>query len=332
MGWSRKRVIAVAGACVFAAAAATFTVARWAGPARDAGAASAAIAPGSGARAVAPGADPASGQASGLQEAGAMGEPVGLNQARQSQLPPRREVDTFGVVPGAPIPIDAAPREAASRPGRGAPSPAAPVAPASRSARADVAGAPVATAPRSGGDLSGGERRQAKQADKAVPEGAAAAEAAAYTEAALAALVERAMLPARGVPSAPAAAGSNPPAGGERVQAMPGGTVDPTSAHMDGPAGARRPIVVSLSRTRRESGGLPPIRFPRWESAPSQIAAKMCIDADGAVTEAKVLSPVSREVRVTIERALSTWRYRPVMEGNDKVPACFATTFRVQVE
>ncbi len=212
VGWSRKRVIAVAGACVFAAAAATFTVARWAGPARDAGAASAAIAPGSGARAVAPGADPASGQASGLQEAGAMGEPVGLNQARPSSLPPRREVDTFGVVPGAPIPIDAAPREAASRPGRGAPSPAAPVAPASRSARADVAGAPVATAPRSGGDLSGGERRQAKQADKAVPEGAAAAEAAAYTEAALPLSSSERCFPPEGFPLPRRPARTRPPA------------------------------------------------------------------------------------------------------------------------
>ena len=93
----------------------------------------------------------------------------------------------------------------------------------------------------------------------------------------------------------------------------------------------RGPIIVPSNRTRRE-GDMQPIRFPRWEQPPKAITAKLCIDAKGAVTQVTVLSPVSAGVRSTVQRALSTWRYRPVIEGDEKVAACFATTFRVQVE
>jgi serine/threonine protein kinase len=102
-------------------------------------------------------------------------------------------------------------------------------------------------------------------------------------------------------------------------------TVDPAPQ-------ARGPIAVSPARTRRVSGAVPPIQFPRWEKAPGQITAKLCIDTQGAVTSVSVTSPVSRNVRTTVEQALATWRYRPVVDAGEAVAACFVTSLRVQVD
>jgi eukaryotic-like serine/threonine-protein kinase len=98
------------------------------------------------------------------------------------------------------------------------------------------------------------------------------------------------------------------------------------------PARPSGPIIVPANRTRREGGSTRPIRFPSYEQPPKAITAKLCIDIAGGVTSVKVLTPVSPGVRSVVERSLAKWRYRPVVEGDDKVAACFATTFRLQVD
>jgi eukaryotic-like serine/threonine-protein kinase len=98
------------------------------------------------------------------------------------------------------------------------------------------------------------------------------------------------------------------------------------------PPRGKKPIMVAASRAKRESGSVPPIRFPPYEQAPDQISAKLCIDERGTVKEVNILSPVSPGVRATLERALVRWRYKPVVDRDEKVAACFATTFRVQVD
>jgi len=113
---------------------------------------------------------------------------------------------------------------------------------------------------------------------------------------------------------------------------VPAPAMEPAHARTDVADRPRKAIVISPNRTRRESGTVPPIRFPRWEQAPSQLTAKLCIDTSGTVTSVSVISPVSQEVRSTVVKGLSQWKYRPVVEGDSKVPACFATTFRVRVD
>jgi eukaryotic-like serine/threonine-protein kinase len=95
---------------------------------------------------------------------------------------------------------------------------------------------------------------------------------------------------------------------------------------------ARGPIVVPAQRAQRESGSLRPIQMPRDEKVPGQLTAKLCVDTHGSVSSVMVLTPVSAAVRERLERALSRWRYRPVVDGGAAVAACFATVFRVQVE
>jgi hypothetical protein len=119
------------------------------------------------------------------------------------------------------------------------------------------------------------------------------------------------------------------------VQALPAAAAapadDPVPRSSLAPSRPRAPIVVPPGRTRRE-GNPPPIRFPRWEQVPKEITAKLCIDPRGSVTSVTVLSRVSSSGRAVVETALSRWRYRPVIEGTEAVAACFATTFRVQVD
>jgi eukaryotic-like serine/threonine-protein kinase len=93
------------------------------------------------------------------------------------------------------------------------------------------------------------------------------------------------------------------------------------------PAG---PIIVSASRAQLESGNEEPMRFPHGHDPPARITAKLCVDSGGAVTSVTVLSSVSAKIRRTVERELSQWRYRPVVDGGNKVAACFATAFPVQ--
>jgi eukaryotic-like serine/threonine-protein kinase len=98
------------------------------------------------------------------------------------------------------------------------------------------------------------------------------------------------------------------------------------------PPATRGPIAIAASRTRREGGDSRPIRLPRGEQPPPQVVTKVCIDARGSVVSVKALSPVSPGVRNAMERAVMKWRYRPVVENDEKVAACFATPVKLQVE
>ncbi len=206
-----------------------------------------------------------------------------------------------------------------------------PIAAARAAPRAQVpARAPSGAVSRAGGDLSG-------RAD-----GAAAEEGAANPELFAASLAGRAALAAQEV-SARARDGAGPvgprgfgqglapspaPAADARVRAAAPAAELPRAIAAARPSG---PVIVPPHRTRLE-GGLQSIRLPSYEKAPGQVTAKLCIDVRGNVTSVSVLSTVSKTVRDRVERALARSRFRPVVEGEEAVAACFATVFRVQVD
>jgi eukaryotic-like serine/threonine-protein kinase len=109
---------------------------------------------------------------------------------------------------------------------------------------------------------------------------------------------------------------------------------EPEPSRSASPTSARpsSPIIVSPGRAQRASGNERPIRFPHGEQLPPRITAKLCVDTRGTVTSVTVLSSVSAKVRHTVERALSQWRYQPIVEGGDEVAACFATAFPVHLD
>jgi hypothetical protein len=112
---------------------------------------------------------------------------------------------------------------------------------------------------------------------------------------------------------------------------QPSRSLAATVAEATGEAG-RAPIIVPASRTRRESGDVPRIHLPAGDPAPGALTARLCIDQAGRVTSVTVLSAVSATLRASLGRALAQWRYRPVIEANERVPVCFANDFLVQVE
>jgi serine/threonine protein kinase len=104
----------------------------------------------------------------------------------------------------------------------------------------------------------------------------------------------------------------------------------PTPAQTQATQRPRGPLIVPPSRTRRVSGAS--IQFPNWDEVRKVITAKLCIDARGRVSSVMILSPLSARARLALERAISTWTYEPVVEASEKVAACFATTFRIEVK
>jgi serine/threonine-protein kinase len=195
--------------------------------------------------------------------------------------------------------------------------------------RAQVpARAPAGAVSRAGGDLLG------RAGDAAAQEGTANPELFAASLAGHAALADQEV-------SARARDGAEPlgprgfgqglaptaPAPGAQVRAMPP-VEQPRAIAAPRPSG---PVIVPPHRTRLE-GGLQSIRLPSYEKAPGQVTAKLCIDARGNVTSVSVLSNLSSTVRDRVQRALSRSRFRPVVEGDRAVAACFATVFRVQVD
>lgn len=92
------------------------------------------------------------------------------------------------------------------------------------------------------------------------------------------------------------------------------------------------PAIVNASRVQRERGNVQPIRFPPGEALPATITVKLCINTQGSVTSVNVVSAVSAKVRHAVERALIHWRYRPFVENGEKLAACFATNFPVQLD
>ncbi len=98
------------------------------------------------------------------------------------------------------------------------------------------------------------------------------------------------------------------------------------------PPRPKKPIIITPDRAIRQSGSVPRLRFPPWEQAPAAVAYKLCMDASGAVSSVTVLSKLSGGVRAAVIDGLKRWRYKPVLQAGQKVPACFATTFKVELK
>jgi serine/threonine protein kinase len=98
------------------------------------------------------------------------------------------------------------------------------------------------------------------------------------------------------------------------------------------PPRPKKPVIITPDRAIRQSGSVPRLRFPPWEQAPAAVAYKLCVDASGAVSSVTVLSKLSSGVRAAVIDGLKRWRYKPVLQAGQKVSACFATTFKVELK
>jgi hypothetical protein len=124
------------------------------------------------------------------------------------------------------------------------------------------------------------------------------------------------------------------PAGDTSLAPLPPAAAEPPEAPPPSPEKLRqkrsRPVVVPPSKVQRVLGKPPVIPRHRRNTAPARVSAKLCIDTRGNVTSAAVLTKVSGEVARAVEKALAKWRYLPVRDDGEPVPACFAINFALR--
>ena len=93
------------------------------------------------------------------------------------------------------------------------------------------------------------------------------------------------------------------------------------------PGHARTPIVAASSVTKL-SGSFPTIKG----DTDGDVQIKVCIDEQGQVSSAKVLTSTV-ELPDDLPHALESWRYKPYLNKDNKPsPACFVWSSRVVVK
>jgi serine/threonine protein kinase len=153
---------------------------------------------------------------------------------------------------------------------------------------------------------------------------------------------------------APSSTTSAPAASGTASRPAPGATDDAKKAAPPGPGSAKitttappkapetakpkDPVTVPPSAVTRTSGSVPAeltTRSTRNSTTartevelPAQISSKVCIDPNGRVTSAQVMSKIPDDLKAKLVTAIKQWRYTPYKQGGAAVPACFVASFR----
>ena len=90
---------------------------------------------------------------------------------------------------------------------------------------------------------------------------------------------------------------------------------------------ARTPVVAATA-VQKLSGEVPTLRASGGDSN-GTVLVKMCIDERGSVTSVKIVKSTA-DVAGELSRALSSWRYRPWLNAEQKAsPVCFPLSLRL---
>jgi eukaryotic-like serine/threonine-protein kinase len=90
------------------------------------------------------------------------------------------------------------------------------------------------------------------------------------------------------------------------------------------------PITVAPNAVTRIAGDLPALSKSRRGEVPPVVAAKLCIDAAGTVTQVNILTKLERVAILDLTAVLRGWRYAPYKHRGAPTPVCFAVSFRVK--
>jgi len=107
-------------------------------------------------------------------------------------------------------------------------------------------------------------------------------------------------------------------------------SVAPAPAPAAPPKRPTAPVIVPPNVVKKLSGEPPSIAKFKNVELPSSLAAKVCIDETGKVTNADMVTKVTSRVAGDLTETLRTWRYAPHKVGGQAVPACFVVTFRAK--
>ena len=95
------------------------------------------------------------------------------------------------------------------------------------------------------------------------------------------------------------------------------------------PTPAPAPVTVAPNAVTKLSGALPDT-VHATKGSPSVAAAKVCIDAAGAVSAVSFISKLDHHLTSELTQVLQGWRYQPYRKNGAPVPACFAVTLRLK--
>jgi serine/threonine protein kinase len=90
------------------------------------------------------------------------------------------------------------------------------------------------------------------------------------------------------------------------------------------------PVMIAPSAAKRVSGETPTLGASRPENLPPVVSAKVCIDPQGTVTSADILTKLERHTVSDLAATLRGWRYAPYKQDGVAVSACFSVNFRVK--
>ena len=85
--------------------------------------------------------------------------------------------------------------------------------------------------------------------------------------------------------------------------------------------------VVAATAVTKISGDIPALHGGGGESS-GDVLAKMCIDETGRVSSVQIKKSPA-DIASELQRALTSWRYKPYMTGATASPVCFALQLRV---
>ncbi|MCW5808109.1 MAG: PEGA domain-containing protein, partial [Deltaproteobacteria bacterium] len=91
------------------------------------------------------------------------------------------------------------------------------------------------------------------------------------------------------------------------------------------------PVIVTPNAVTKISGETPNVAKSKRAEMPSTVAAKVCIDTSGKVTNVSVITQKLERMTVgDLTSALYAWRYKPHMVNGVATPACFVVSFQVK--
>ena len=145
---------------------------------------------------------------------------------------------------------------------------------------------------------------------------------AAGESAALAPVIDRPSMTIEAPPTTPA------PAPAQTAVQMPAVPSVPAVPAIE-PAPSTAAITVAPNAVTKLAGTVPE-GLHATKGTPSVAAAKLCIDASGAVTSVDFISKLDHHLVGDLTAALQAWKYQPYKKNGAAISVCFAVTLRLK--
>jgi hypothetical protein len=88
--------------------------------------------------------------------------------------------------------------------------------------------------------------------------------------------------------------------------------------------------MVPPNKVTKLSGEMPRLAVGKTNDIPPVVAAKLCIDTSGKVTNVDLMTKLERHAAADLVDAMQKWRYAPYKDNGTPAAACFAVSFKTK--